>query len=120
MSLARGFIHAGTKSVITTLWPVSNNATNQIMSSFYDYLMVGEAKHQALRQAQVDYLKDGNTDGIGAHPFFWAAYVPLGDTSPIQIRREGISYWKMLLILGLIAVLLTGNFLFRKRHKSTK
>jgi len=116
MSLARGFIHAGTKSVITTLWPVSNNATNQIMSGFYDHLMTGQAKHEALRQAQLDYLQDSNTDGLGAHPFFWAAYIPLGDTNPIQSTRSSNKYWMALIILVLLGFIWWG---VKNRRKSS-
>ena len=104
MSLARGFIHAGCQSVVTTLWPVSNNATNQIMSNFYGHLVNGVYKHSALRQSQLDYLEDGNTDGLGAHPFFWAGYVSVGNTNPIEVKSHNpfnlVILGALLLVLG--------------------
>jgi CHAT domain-containing protein len=41
MGLRRGFIEAGTENLLMTLWSVSDEATVQIMSDFY------EAAHQS-------------------------------------------------------------------------
>ncbi len=106
MSLARGFVHAGCQSVVTTLWPVSNNATNQIMSGFYRYLVTGSSKNAALRQAQLDYLNHESTDVQGAHPFFWAPYIAIGDNKALQIPPSpGFSYKQLvLLVTGLVVI----------------
>ena len=111
MSLARGFINAGCQSVITTLWPVSNEATNRITNNFYQHLSSRYSKHTALRQSQLDYLNDGNTDGLGAHPFFWAGYISVGNTKPISInRRRGFN----LLVIGFI-LMVVGLVIWKNR-----
>lgn len=97
ISLARGFSFAGAKSIITTLWNIDDRSSYQNMQRFYEYLKKGKTKSAALRQAKMDYLESSND--IKAHPFFWAAYVPVGNMNPIDL--EPISwYWWMLGLVG--------------------
>jgi CHAT domain-containing protein/tetratricopeptide (TPR) repeat protein len=77
ISLARAFAYAGAKSITTTLWQVNDKSTQELMVSFYQHLKSGMTKDAALRQAKLDFL-DGHQD-IAAHPFFWAAFIGVGD-----------------------------------------
>jgi hypothetical protein len=74
-SLERAFIYAGAPSVIATLWSVEDAATKDLMVAFYRYLDKGYTKGEALRQAQIDVLRDPGT----AHPYYWAGFVLTGD-----------------------------------------
>ena len=47
---------AGTPALVISLWPVEDNATNELMQLFYQYLLKGESKAQALRAAQCESL----------------------------------------------------------------
>jgi hypothetical protein len=56
MGLRRGFIEAGTQNLLMTLWPISDEATVQIMSDFYEAAdAIGNAP-QALAKVQRDWL----------------------------------------------------------------
>jgi CHAT domain-containing protein len=67
IGLSRGFIYAGARSVVASLWPVADKQTALLMKRFYVNLQtMGKAK--ALRQAQIDTMKDF------PHPIFWAAF----------------------------------------------
>ena len=77
ISLARAFAYAGAKSIATTLWQVNDQSTQELMVRFYRYLKSGMTKDAALRQAKLDYL-DGHSD-TGAYPFYWAAFIGVGD-----------------------------------------
>ncbi len=81
ISLARAFAFAGAKSMLTSLWNVSDEHTADLMVRFYKYLKSGIPKHEALRLAKADYLKDNK--GPLALPFYWAAFILIGDMSPV-------------------------------------
>ena len=64
----RGFLYAGAESIVSSLWKVSDVATNQLMQAFYLGLPE-QGKSAALRQAQ-SALKGGEY----RHPYYWAAF----------------------------------------------
>ena len=73
--LQRGFKKAGAQSLIMSLWEVADEATQILMTSFYDNLLLGQSRHTAFHNAQ-QHLRamDG---GRFNHPQFWAAFVLL-------------------------------------------
>jgi CHAT domain-containing protein len=86
MSLARGFMAAGCPSVLMSLWPIDDRATSEIMERYYTGLVEGRRKHEALRSAKIDFLKQA--DETRANPIYWAGMVQLGDTEPVRIRKK--------------------------------
>ena len=117
MSLARGFIYAGVPSIIMTLWEVDDVSGSEIMKGFYSYIKEGFSKDEAIRLAKMDYLSGANQ--IGSHPYFWSAYVGIGDTSPLKTS----SNIKIILIVSILTFLIIFSFLFYKwklRAKKTK
>lgn len=103
VSLSRGFSYAGAASILTTMWNIDDQASANIMVDFYRKLKKGQTKDEALRNAKLTYLK--NMAGSNrSHPLFWAAYVPVGDMSPLD--GEGMPWWGWALIgLAGVAVL---------------
>ncbi|NMC63966.1 MAG: CHAT domain-containing protein [SAR324 cluster bacterium] len=100
-SLSRGFIYAGSPSVIASLWKVSDESTATLMSHFYSNLQSSD-KAKSLRIAQIELISGETGKGIvrdanevlsrghkikktqsftvnGTHPFFWAPFVLIGD-----------------------------------------
>lgn len=76
LGLAGMAVRAGAKSTLATLWSVNDRATTKIMANFYHQLSEEHLpKAQAIRQAQLSLLRDRQY----AHPFYWAAYVLLGN-----------------------------------------
>ncbi|MEP6646137.1 MAG: CHAT domain-containing tetratricopeptide repeat protein [Saprospiraceae bacterium] len=80
-SLGRSFMESGAKSTVISLWNVNDKSTSQIMTGFYKWLLKGMRKDEALRQSKLDYLK--NTSSRNRHPYFWAAFIPAGDMTPL-------------------------------------
>ena len=68
LGLARGFLYAGSRNIVASLWEVDDDATAQLMKSFYQRLLAGTSRRQALREAQLALRKDF------PDPFFWAAF----------------------------------------------
>jgi CHAT domain-containing protein/Tfp pilus assembly protein PilF len=75
VGLSRGFIYAGTPSLLATLWNVDDESTSILMQNFYKNWQKGMSKPEALRQAQI-VLKSMPQY---KHPFYWAPFVMIGD-----------------------------------------
>lgn len=106
-SLSRGFAYAGAKSIINSLWSVNDEKASELMIQFYANLRDQKtSKSIALHQAKVNYLEQCKTNGA-AHPYYWAAFVPLGDMSPIELESSLVNCWTIagalifLILLGL-------------------
>ncbi|GAC1652278.1 MAG: CHAT domain-containing protein [Ktedonobacteraceae bacterium] len=86
LGLGRAFLAAGARSLVMSLWSVEDNATNELMQCFYQHLLNGESKVQALRAAQCELLHSPTSNY--SHPYFWAAFRLVGDGSPLQLREQ--------------------------------
>jgi tetratricopeptide (TPR) repeat protein len=75
IGLTRAFQHAGARSVVASLWAISDRSTAVLMRRFYERLQAGAPKDEALQAAQVALLRGAGT----AHPFHWAAFQVNGD-----------------------------------------
>ena len=115
MSMARGFAYAGCQSIVTTLWPVNDATTAKIMEKFYLHLQKGQPKAAALRNAKLDYLKNGSVDELGAHPFFWGAYISIGNVNPIY-QKNNYTVFMWIAIAFLILAIIT--FIYLKKRQS--
>ncbi|MEP7323766.1 MAG: CHAT domain-containing tetratricopeptide repeat protein [Saprospiraceae bacterium] len=82
VSMASAFAFAGAKSIVTSLWSVNDQSTMQLMSQFYKELNQGQSKNIALAKAKRSYLKAH--PGITAHPYYWAAFIEIGDVSALK------------------------------------
>jgi CHAT domain-containing protein len=81
LGLGRAFLAAGAKSLVISLWSVEDKATSELMQLFYQNLMRGDSKVQALQAAQCSLLH--HTSSTFAHPYFWAAFRLVGDVGPL-------------------------------------
>ncbi|HEX3131106.1 MAG TPA: CHAT domain-containing protein, partial [Thermoanaerobaculia bacterium] len=75
LGLTRAFQYAGARSVLASLWSVSDISTAALMKRFYGYLRKGRSKDEALRAAQADLIR---SQGF-SHPYYWAAFQLTGD-----------------------------------------
>ncbi|MDX2196813.1 MAG: CHAT domain-containing tetratricopeptide repeat protein [Cytophagales bacterium] len=71
--LQRAFNVAGSKSIITSLWTVNDEATQKLMSSFYQEWIKTGNKRLAFRTAQLS-LRAQFPD-----PYYWGAFVMIGE-----------------------------------------
>jgi len=114
VGLERAFLRAGTASLVTTLWPVDDQATEMLVQGFYTQLSAGVPRAEALRQAQLE------TRGAFPHPYYWAGFVLVGDPGEPQARGAAVPWGWLLggaaaLGLSLALALLT----LRRRRTAT-
>jgi CHAT domain-containing protein len=75
--LQKAFLSSGSKSVISTLWPVNDESTTQLITSFFNFQQKnGMNKAAALRAAQLHLMKSKKE---WRHPFYWAPFILSGD-----------------------------------------
>lgn len=74
IGLTRGFMNAGAKSVVVSLWHVEDEATAELMQRFYTHMFAKNklSPAAALRQAKLE-MKDQY------RPYQWAGFVLQGD-----------------------------------------
>jgi CHAT domain-containing protein len=108
MSLARAFFYAGVPDVVMTLWPVGDESCGKLMTHFYKNLAKGATKDQALRNAKLSFLEEA--DPITQHPFYWAGYIVVGDSS--AIFKSGITKF---MIIGIILIIFILGFIYKKK-----
>lgn len=111
ISLARAFLYAGSRSIVTTLWSINDESNSHITSDFFQLLMGGHSKDAALRQAQLNHIETAPHD-LFAHPVYWAAYSLIGNAHPLENRRGG--RWYLWLVAGVMSV--AAGWAFRKRN----
>lgn len=75
LGLTWAFQYAGARSVLASLWEVSDASTADLMRRFYGHWGRGGPKAEALRRAQLELLKHPATSA----PFYWAAFELIGD-----------------------------------------
>jgi CHAT domain-containing protein/Tfp pilus assembly protein PilF len=74
MALTRGFLYAGAKNIIYSLWNVYDEHTSHLMIAFYQQMLSGDNYSQALRKAKLEMIKDAET----AVPVLWSGFLLLG------------------------------------------
>jgi CHAT domain-containing protein len=109
LSLARGFIYSGSKSVVMSLWEVDDKSGTDIVKSFYNYLKKGYSKSESLRRARIMYLKNAHT--VRSFPYFWSTLVIYGDDSPVYTRLAT----KLMAAAAMMILILATFIYFRKR-----
>ncbi len=113
MSLARAFRYAGCQNIVTSLWQVDDEAASQLMERFFGYIKKGHAKDDALRHAKIEYLKEAKNP----HPFYWGAFVLLGQPEPLFEKHRRNNWW---LLLGLPIIVFLGFKSIKKNKHHAK
>jgi MYXO-CTERM domain-containing protein len=82
--LRRALVIAGSETQVMSLWKVDDDATRQLMSSYYEELMKGAGRSEAMRDVQLAMMKNKDT----AHPFYWASFIVSGNPGPLGVRGD--------------------------------
>lgn len=105
ISLARAFFYSGARSLVNTLWNITDKSSSDIMGLFYAGLYEGKAKDKALRDAKITFIKK-NKDTRLTHPYYWSSFTIQGNVMPLVLKNY--SFWYLLggsFILCLVLVL---------------
>ena len=75
VGIARAFLGAGARSVIASLWALSDEATLEFMKHFYEHLVAGKSASKSLHQA-MKWMRESEEFNAVQH---WAPFVLIGD-----------------------------------------
>ena len=81
--LRRALVLAGSEAQLMSLWSVSDQATRKLMVDYYTRLKAGEGRSEALRNVQLEMLKDPRR----GHPFYWASFIQSGEWASLDGKR---------------------------------
>ena len=77
IGLVDGFLYAGARNLVVSLWQVPDRATAELMTRFYGYVLRDALRPaEALRRAQRSIAAEQRW----SDPYFWGAFVVLGDS----------------------------------------
>ena len=72
--MARTFLGSGARSVLVSLWALEDEATEQLMSRFYEHLYHGVSASESLHQA-MKWMRDNGFAKVSE----WAPFMLIGD-----------------------------------------
>ena len=79
LGLRRAFQVAGARTIIMSLWEISDLPARQWIQSLYRERLSGLTTAQAVRRASLDILEARRKARVTTHPFYWGAFIASGD-----------------------------------------
>jgi len=83
--LRRAFVLAGARTLVMSLWKVPDTQTCELMKDFYDRMLSGQPRADALRAAQL------TMKAKYPEPFFWGAFICQGYDGPLSVLGRDTS-----------------------------
>lgn len=115
IGLTRGFMYAGARGVVASLWKVDDDATAELMKDFYAAMFQkGMMPAAALRDAQLALRSQKRWES----PYYWAAFVIQGEYDP-KPQAKASRIWVNLfgLSAGACVVVVVAAFLIHWKRK---
>jgi CHAT domain-containing protein len=79
IGLQRSLRRSGAGAIVVSLWDVPDEETSQLMEKFYARVLKGTRPAAALREAMMELRVEREEAGKDARPFYWGAFVLVGD-----------------------------------------
>ncbi len=73
--LRRALVISGSQSQLLSLWQVSDDGTKDLMVKYYQNLKARKGRHEALREVQLEFIKDDKYKS----PYYWASFIASGN-----------------------------------------
>jgi CHAT domain-containing protein len=112
IGLTRGFMYAGASSVVASLWKVDDEATAELMSHFYRFMLTdGLSPAAALRKAQIEMSQQKRWQS----PYYWSGFVIQGQYLQRPVNNSRL-HW-LALVISVTAIFLGALFLVLRRRR---
>jgi CHAT domain-containing protein/Tfp pilus assembly protein PilF len=82
--LRRALVLAGSETQVMSLWSVPDKEMRSLMAGYYTRLLKGEGRGEALRQIELEMLKDAKL----RHPYYWASFIQVGEWASLEGAAE--------------------------------
>ena len=97
MSLSRAFKYAGCPNIIGSQWQADDHSSQIILADLFTHLSQDQPSSTSLQEAKVTFLE--NASEVRAHPFYWAAWVLVGNSTELASNSNFLR-----LIIGAITL----------------
>ena len=81
--MARAFLASGARSVLVSLWALEDEATEQLMTRFYEHLFRRVSASESLHQA-MKWMRDNGFSKVSQ----WAPFLLIGDNVTIDFGNK--------------------------------
>lgn len=85
--LRRALAVAGAETQILSLWQIADTATIDLMKTYYQKLLAGAGRSEAMHETQRELLHRP----ASSHPFYWASFVVSGEPGPLSSVQPRVS-----------------------------
>ena len=86
VGITRAFLGAGARSVIASLWEISDEATQEFMTHFYEHLLAGKSASKSLHHAMKSLRESEEFNAVK----YWAPFVLIGDDVTLNFGQEKV------------------------------
>ena len=86
VGITRAFLGAGARSVIASLWEISDEATQEFMRHFYEHLLAGKSASKSLHHAMKSLREAEKFNDVK----YWAPFVLIGDDVTLNFGQEKV------------------------------
>lgn len=114
IGLSHALFAAGGRTIVSSLWEVSDEGTLQFMNSFYDALK-DHSVADALQDAQISLMHSRQWN----HPGYWSGFVAMGDADETLRVTWASPVWRTWAPAVILAVLLIAAYIHRRRSRRT-
>lgn len=113
VGLTHGFMAAGSKSVVASLWKVDDRATAALMTEFYEAMFEkGLAPAAALRSAKLKMMQQQSWTS----PYYWAGFELQGEyANPISVDHH--PWLRPRLVVLFLLILIVGSLVISRKRK---
>ena len=116
VSLTRGFMYAGSRSVVTSLWKVDDRATAKLMKYFYQSMLQDKMTPAAALRLAKQKIRG---EKAWSAPFFWAGFVVQGEYNErIVVGSDPLP--RMRLAAPVALVLISGGLIALQRRRRAR
>ena len=78
--MRRALVIAGAKTQLLSLWPVADDATQDLMARYYKRVDAGRGRGEALRDVQLEVMHSRGR----SHPYYWGGFLVSGASGPLE------------------------------------
>ena len=86
VGITHAFLGAGARSVVASLWEISDEATQEFMRHFYEHLLAGKSASKSLHHAMKSLRKSEKFNAVED----WAPFVLIGDDVTLNFGQEKV------------------------------
>lgn len=113
LSFTRGFIAAGSKGIISSLWNVDDNSAAELMVSYYRNLQLSGSTSGVLTKTKSGWLQQSHKNQLVLLPYYWDSLIYTGEEVDLDLKRANNMVIYVLIFLAIF--LMIGLLIYKSK-----